>query len=518
MDINVIIFLIILAFPCILVFILNNKKNKALAELAQAKENELEARRVAAAAEERLRPITDIEAFAKQVLENAEHEAQTLKDNTAREASSLKKEAQSLKDKAAHIFDAAQKEASALSKQTELASQQIIEQANQKALEIAGEALELKDKAGHYKTIVNAMRNTIEGYRDEYIIPNKSVLDELAEEFSYKDAGAKLKEARKHSSYMVKNNLAADCDYAEQNRRNQAIIFAIDAFNGKVDTTLAKVKHDNFGTLQQEIKDAYTLVNYNGKPFRDARITLGYLHARLEELKWAVATSELQRLEREEQKAIREQMREEERAQREIEKAIQAAEKEERLLQTALEKARKELAAASDEQKLQFEAQLAELEEKLKEAESRGIRALSMAQQTRRGHVYVISNIGSFGEQVFKVGMTRRLDPLDRVKELGDASVPFEFDVHAMIYSEDAPALEKQLHREFELQAVNRINPRKEFFKLPLKQIREAVENYGLNEVHWTMKADAAEYFETLSILNKEKGITQIKNEETVAA
>ncbi len=184
------------------------------------------------------------------------------------------------------------------------------------------------------------------------------------------------------------------------------------------------------------------------------------------------------------------------------------------MLNKALEKARKELAAANEDQRLQYETQLAELEDKLKEAESRGVRALSMAQQTRRGHVYVISNIGSFGEQVFKIGMTRRLEPLDRVKELGDASVPFEFDVHAMIYSEDAPALEKQLHREFELQSVNRINPRKEFFKLPLKQIREAVEDFGLKEVHWTMKAHAAEYFETLSIQNKEKELTLPVNTE----
>ena len=151
---------------------------------------------------------------------------------------------------------------------------------------------------------------------------------------------------------------------------------------------------------------------------------------------------------------------------------------------------------------------MAELEEKLKEAESRGIRALSMAQQTRRGHVYVISNIGSFGEQVFKVGMTRRLDPLDRVKELGDASVPFEFDVHAMIYSEDAPALEKQLHREFEQKAVNRINPRKEFFRLPLAEIRHAVEQLDSSEVHWTMKAEAAEYRESHSIYNKESSFS----------
>ena len=266
----------------------------------------------------------------------------------------------------------------------------------------------------------------------------------------------------------AKDTRAADCDYAEANRRAYAIHFAVDAFNGKVDTALAKVKHDNYGKIKQAIIDAYALVNHNGQPFRNARIEQEYLDARLEELKWAVATHELRQQELAEQKELREQIREEEKARREMEKAIKDAEKEERMLQKALEKARKELAGATEEQKLQYEAQLAELESKLSEAEEKGQRAISMAQQTKRGHVYVISNIGSFGEEVFKVGMTRRLEPMDRVKELGDASVPFSFDVHAMIYSDDAPALEKSLHRVFDDKSVNKVNPRKEFFKLPL--------------------------------------------------
>lgn len=101
------------------------------------------------------------------------------------------------------------------------------------------------------------------------------------------------------------------------------------------------------------------------------------------------------------------------------------------------------------------------------------------------------------------MGMTRRLEPLDRVKELGDASVPFSFDVHAMIYSDDAPALEKSLHRVFNERAVNRVNSRKEFFRLPLSEIKHAVTATGSTEVHWTMKAEAAEYRESLSISAK---------------
>ena len=126
-----------------------------------------------------------------------------------------------------------------------------------------------------------------------------------------------------------------------------------------------------------------------------------------------------------------------------------------------------------------------------------------MAQQTKRGHVYIISNIGSFGEDIYKIGMTRRLEPLDRVKELSSASVPFVFDVHAMIYSEDAPALEKELHSYFDLASMNKVNSRKEFFEITLQEIRDYVEEAGL-EAHWTMAADATEYRQSLSILEQQ--------------
>jgi len=145
---------------------------------------------------------------------------------------------------------------------------------------------------------------------------------------------------------------------------------------------------------------------------------------------------------------------------------------------------------------------ITKLKEQLAEAEARGQRALSMAQQTKQGHVYVISNIGSFGDNVFKVGLTRRLEPIDRVKELGNASVPFEFDVHAMIHSENAPELEKELHQGFAQYQVNKINPRKEFFRIPISAIKDKIDELGY-EVHWTMKAEATQYRESVQIEKK---------------
>jgi hypothetical protein len=181
------------------------------------------------------------------------------------------------------------------------------------------------------------------------------------------------------------------------------------------------------------------------------------------------------------------------------------AAKEEDLLRKAMEKAQQQIEKASAEQKVMYEQQLQELTQKLKEAEERSQHALSMAQQTKRGHVYVISNIGSFGENVYKIGLTRRLEPLDRIRELGDSSVPFAFDVHALLFSEDAPALETRLHKHFLLMQINKVNFRKEFFRTDVKDIRNELEKLGIT-ANWTMTAEAAEYRESLAI---EKAIAE---------
>ena len=384
-----------------------------------------------------------------------------------------------------------------------------------RAEETAGDAYRALRESTELKQMLKAIRNSIDGYGDEYLIPNHAALDELAEEYSHKEAGEDLKSARENVKKMVNLGLAAECDYTEANRKQIAIRFVLDAFNGKVDSVLAKVKRDNYGKLKQEMQDAYHLVNEHGKAFRNARIRVEYLEARQTELKWAVAVTELKEQELEEQRRIKQEMREEEKARREYEKAIEDAQKEERLLEKLMKDARDKLQAASEEERSVYEAKIKELEQKWKEAEARNQRALSMAQQTRSGHVYVISNIGSFGEDVFKIGLTRRLDPMDRVKELGDASVPFEFDVHAMIYNEDAPKLENILHQVFSDFYVNKVNLRKEFFKVGVKEIRETLEKMGI-QAKWTMAAEALEYRESQAI-ERQMGDNKVIRDPDVA-
>jgi len=330
-------------------------------------------------------------------------------------------------------------------------------------------------------------------------MPATGLLDELAQEYGFAEAGQQLKAARDRVKEMIQAGMAAECDYVEVNRRNTAIAFVLDAFNGKVDTVLANVRHDNYGTLHQKIDDAFALVNHNGAAFRNARISPAYLDARKQELRWAVVAQELRLRDKEEQRRIKERIREEERAQKEFERAARESQKEEEALRKAMDRAQREVERASADQRTLLEQQLQQLTEKLRLAEEKNQRALSMAQQTRTGHVYVISNVGSFGGDIYKIGMTRRLEPHDRVRELGDASVPFEFDVHAMIPSQDAPALEFLLHRLFVDRQVNKVNPRKEFFKVSLHEIKAAVERHGI-QASWTLAAEAREYHETRAI------------------
>jgi hypothetical protein len=443
--------------------------------------------------------IVDVEKKAQEMLTDAETKAKLTSataDNIKNEAT---KDASLIKQNAVAVLDNATIEA-----------KNIIEDANKKAEEIAGDAYKAMQNATEYTKTVKAMKNIIEGYGDQYLIPTYSLLDDLADEFGHTEAGEKLKIVREKTRLMMKNQTAAKCDYVEANRKETAINFVVDAFNGKVDSILSKVKKDNYGTLEQKIKDAFQVVNNNGVAFRNAAITKEYEAARLEELKWAVIVQELKWEEQEEQRRIKEQIREEEKAKREYEKVIREAQKEEETLKRLIEKAQKEVSQANDEQKAKFDEKLKDLELKLKEAEEKNQRALSMAQQTKSGNVYIISNIGSFGEDVYKIGMTRRLEPLDRVKELGDASVPFEFDVHTMIYSEDAPALERALHKKFLRLQMNKVNPRKEFFKVSLADIKGEIDKMKIN-VKWTMTAEARQYKESLAI---EAEIAKDKNKQ----
>jgi hypothetical protein len=294
------------------------------------------------------------------------------------------------------------------------------------------------------------------------------------------------------------------------------IKLALRAFNGECESLIAKVKWNNVNQIKERIKKSFATIN---KISESQQVTIQneYLELKLKELALEYEFHLKRQKEKEELRAAQEELREEEIARREFEQAQKEAEREEANYEKALEKARKEIGLAIGKKYEKIKAQIEKLEQELKEAHNKKERAMSMAQQTKRGHVYIISNIGSFGEQVYKIGMTRRLEPTDRIRELGDASVPFHFDIHAMIYSEDARTLENELHKSFTHKKVNMLNYRKEFFKVTLDEIEQKIKEIGL-ETEFKRLPEAMQYRETLAIIEKLNSTVEQKNLNQIIA
>ena len=317
---------------------------------------------------------------------------------------------------------------------------------------------------------------------------------------------AKLDQIRVQQKAMVRDKTAAVCKTEWQVEGSKTkgrqmvqryLRLQLRAFNGECDAAIVKVRYRNVTAMEQRIRRSFDALNKLGET-QTCAIAPEYFDLKLSELRLAHEYQEKREAEKEEQRRIREQMREEERVRREIEKATSDAEKEEQRHAAALEKARQELQRAGDHKSAELQRKIAALQGQLDEAHETKERALSRAQLTKSGHVYVISNVGSFGENVYKIGLTRRLDPEDRIRELGDASVPFPFDIHGMIYSENAPDLEHKLHVAFAGHRVNLVNKRKEFFMVSLPDIEQVAQNHG--SVQFTLAAEAEQYRKTLAL------------------
>lgn len=288
---------------------------------------------------------------------------------------------------------------------------------------------------------------------------------------------------------------------------NRGIRLTARAFNNECDSAISNATWNNIERMEQRIIKAFEAINKLNES-NQIIIDFNYLELKLKELKLTHEYKEKKHDEKEEQAEIRRQMREEAKFQQEAEKA----QKDEEKYQKLLDKAKKEAEKATGEKLNKLQESIKALNSDLEKAHAKNERAKSMAQQTKSGHIYVISNIGSFGENVYKIGMTRRLEPIDRVKELGDASVPFIFDVHAMIYSDDAPALENSLHKLFDSQRVNLINSRKEFFKVSLEEIEMQVKKIS-NDVEFIKTVEAKDYNESKAIRMQFQNKADIKSE-----
>jgi hypothetical protein len=277
------------------------------------------------------------------------------------------------------------------------------------------------------------------------------------------------------------------------------------AFNAESEAAVANVSWNNYNVMQARIDKAFEALNKLNTVIQ-VQLTEEYRQARLKELRLVFENAEKRQQEREEQRRQREAQREEERVQRDLQREQEAAEKDAAAYDKAIAQAQRDLASARDSEREVMQSRIAALETDLTAAIARKERAIAQAQLTKSGHVYIISNIGAFGEGVVKIGLTRRLEPEERVRELGDASVPFPFDIHALMYSENAPELEAKLQNHFWGRRLNWSNDRKEFFKVDLHEVQNALTEIGLQS-ELLMVPEAREYRETLALINESQHI-----------
>ncbi|MBQ7003119.1 MAG: DUF4041 domain-containing protein [Oscillospiraceae bacterium] len=268
------------------------------------------------------------------------------------------------------------------------------------------------------------------------------------------------------------------------------------AFNSECDDIVANVRVSNRDKSLQRIQSIRDSISKLGR-IMQISITQGYTNLKIKELNLALDFAQKKEEEKERLRELRAQEREEAKAQKEIEEARKRLAKEQAHYQNALRTLQTQLAA--DPGNPDLLAKRAELEAGIAETE-RAIADVDYREANKRaGYVYIISNIGAFGDNVYKIGMTRRLDPMDRVNELGDASVPFSFDVHALIFTEDAPGLEAALHQAFDSRKVNKINHRREFFRVSLDEIKTVVRSNFDKTVEWVDVPEAEQYRQSVA-------------------
>ncbi|MGM9560169.1 DUF4041 domain-containing protein [Anaerovibrio slackiae] len=319
----------------------------------------------------------------------------------------------------------------------------------------------------------------------------------------------RIDQIREQQKNLIKTDEAATgyTDWTVNNDRkagrkmvNDTKKLLLRAFNSECEHCIEKVKYNNFDTCKKRIETARRTISKLGK-IMAIDITDNYYELKIQELHLAFEYQQMKKKEKDALQLLKEQAREEAKLKKEIEEARKKIKKEQTHYKNAIASVEEKLLSTTDEQ--DKELLLKKLEELKEQSASveKHIEEIDYRESNQKaGFVYVISNIGSFGEGVFKIGMTRRLDPMERVRELGDASVPFAFDVHAMIFSSDAPKLEAALHNAFSDKKVNMVNTRREFFKVSLNEIKKVIKENFDGSVDFIETADAEQFYESEQI------------------
>lgn len=328
----------------------------------------------------------------------------------------------------------------------------------------------------------------------------------LASSISYKN---RLLQIRNKQKSNVKNNEAVviiqqmllDNSLSKgQAMTKKQIKFLIRAFNNECEAAINKVRYSNFIQIKKRIIKSYEQLNKMNS-YNQIQLTKNYLNLKIEELQLAYEYEQKKQEEKEELRAQREVEREEKALQKEIASKRKVLDKEISHFENIITELKEKISVSSSEEErnaLIFEIDTLQKKVNIYQEEKEDLDYRES--NARAGYVYIISNIGSFGDDVVKIGVTRRLDPLDRINELSSASVPFKFDVHALIFSYDAYTLEAQLHQHFSDYRINKVNNRKEFFKVSIKAIEEVLVLHKNLTIDFEKMAEAQEYRESIKI------------------
>ena len=331
--------------------------------------------------------------------------------------------------------------------------------------------------------------------------------DSIALGGELRDLRTEIKSAVKHGSAITIAKEADTTGLTPAKRRRAATRMAtlvLRAFNAEADAVIAAATANNEDASAQKIARSADAIGKLLDSF-DGEISSSYIELKVRELRLAVRHAKAKAFERELEKERRAELREQAKAERELEAERDRLRKElahyENIRQAMHDK-------GDDEGLARMEAKLAEIQQGIEDVDQR-------AANIRAGYVYVISNVGAFGQRMVKIGLTRRLDPMDRVRELGDASVPFGFDVHALFFADDAVGVEAELHRRFADKRVNRVNLRREFFYATPAEVREHLAEVAGDLIEFREDPEAAQFRESQQLATQ--GLTESAHPDSSA-
>lgn len=316
----------------------------------------------------------------------------------------------------------------------------------------------------------------------------------LADAEAYKQ---QLQQVKQRMNSMIKQKTAVqgseDFQYNNSLAKGRKFVgdlskLMLRTYNAEADICIRVLKAGNLPSALKRLDTSVRIIEKLGL-MASIRVTPEYHALRVYELE---LTSDYLTKKQEEKEAAREErarLREEQKALQEYRREQERLLKEQGHYRNALAVLR---AKGDTDGVAELEAKLAEIEKALRGVEERQA-------NIRAGYVYVISNIGAFGEEVVKIGMTRRLEPMDRVRELGDASVPYRFDVHALFFSEDAVGIENELHRRLADRRLNKVNLRREFFRTTPAEVKVLLHPLAGNLLDYTDEAEAPEYRQSIA-------------------